>query len=280
MGQHGLQRAAVLALEQLQLDQPRADFFQPLRIEFDPRVVVLQKLGDLGHADLRRADLLERFLEVPVDPCQILQLVAGQHELIVHGVFRLVEQFVKACRGLVELLGIFEDAQLGFERFLFAFLWIDPVDFLDLERVALFLLLQLAATGHERLAFPDQAGHLFVVAPVGIAESAQAAEVVEQFQVRFGAEQALMFVLAVQVDELRRHLTKELDGGRRVVDESAALAGQDLAAHDELRHRRWRSPRAAPGCGACRPRRRRLPRRPCGRRCGSFPCRPARPESS
>ena len=74
--EHRFERAAVLALEPVELAEAVADGFQTLRVELDAGIVILQKRLHLRDDDLRRLDLFQHAPEGPVDAEGILQLVA------------------------------------------------------------------------------------------------------------------------------------------------------------------------------------------------------------
>src|SRR5690606_6441993 len=107
------------------------------------------------------------------------------------------------------------------------------VDLLDLEGDELLLLPQLGLPPHQRVALPEELGHLLVPLPVRPDEAAEAAEVVEQLDVGLGAEERLVLVLPVEVYRVGGHLAEDVERGGGVVDEGAAARGRDLAADDE-----------------------------------------------
>ena len=113
--QDRLDRPAVLAREVVQLAQALADFVQPLGVELDARVVVLQELRGLLERDLGRADVRERLLEGLVDAREVLELVADEDEAVVERVVALRDLAVELGGRLVEALGVLQDAALGLE---------------------------------------------------------------------------------------------------------------------------------------------------------------------
>ena len=228
-----LDRPAVLAREVVELAEALADFVQPLRVELDARVVVLQKLRGFFERDLGRADVRERLVERRVDAGEVLELVSDEDDPVVERVVGLRDLAVELGRRLVEPLGVLEDAALRLEAVRLADDGRRLVDLLDLERVELLLSAKLGLAAHDARLLGDEPRHVAVRRAVRAHQTAEAAERVEQLDVRLGPQQRLVLVLAVQVDRVRRDLAEHVERRRRVVDERAAAGGGDLAADDE-----------------------------------------------
>ena len=81
--------------------------------------------------------------------------------MVVDGAVRGVEGFVEAGGGLVELLGVFEDAMFIFQRLLLVRLRIDLVDLLDLKFVVVGRVQTVGGQTHNAWYWPA-AGYVFV----------------------------------------------------------------------------------------------------------------------
>jgi len=92
---------------------------------------------------MRRRHFLCRGLKRGINPGKVLQFVADTDQLIRYRGFRVVKQFKQRGRGFVQPLCVLQDATLAFQLLLLAWLRLNGVNLLDLERQQFVLLLQL-----------------------------------------------------------------------------------------------------------------------------------------
>ena len=164
----------------------------------------------------------------------IAEVAFGLSQAVEH-----VELLIAQARGgmgerALDVFGVGEGFAVGFEARLLVDLEGRTVDLLELETEVVAILSVAAA---QFLEFLQAAAHGAVVGEglcVGVAQSGVVGHEIEGVEEVILVRKEEILVLRVDVDEVFGELSQHVEGGRRVVDESAALAcGRNLAADEQ-----------------------------------------------
>jgi hypothetical protein len=228
-----LGRDAVLARGDHHCLDPRLEFGEPARVEFQPLAVTRQGMARFGQLDARAVEQLGRLTQgrVVVDEvahlpdCLIDQL--GGRPALLEQRQRGVDAFDQAHRvRQATMLGIVLDPLRRIEG--------QRGQFLDLP------FEQVALAPHRLDVARGLLPRLVQRAPVVVADGNLARDVgqarlgIEKTALRVGLEQREMSVLAMDVDQQFADLAQLAEGGRQPIDVGArAAAGFDDAAQQQ-----------------------------------------------
>ena len=164
----------------------------------------------------------------------IAEVAFGLSQAVEHVELLIAQARGGMGEGALDVFGVGEGFAVGFEARLLVDLEGRTVDLLELETEVVAILSVAAA---QFLEFLQAAARGAVVGEglcVGVAQRGVVGHEIEGVEEVILVRKEEILVLRVDVDEVFGELSQHVEGGRRVVDESAALAcGRNLAADEQ-----------------------------------------------